>query len=398
MRLIAAGLARGLLTALFFTVAFGFVVLDRDGVKFNSRLAAFGYRISDSEEFSGRLVAVEWIKHAKNDTHGCTPSLNSYDHTRPGTKRLRRSLMSGILLKGSNSSRLPSRWIPLVQRGECPFVDKVRIMQRLGAAAVVVGDNVDRDTLITMYGAGDLSDLTIPSVFVSKSAYMTLTFLLSAEKERSNATVPSLPVHLSYTPSETGFVDVVITTVLTPILVILLLWVFWRVLQRERSKLLVAPAESVANLPIVRFDKSSLSENDPLTCVICLEDFEDGDQLRKLSCRHEFHVTCVDPWLRQRSRLCPICKTSIVSTPEEATDHNTNETTDEHSLLLSNAEPIGETPVVDDTSTIASKSVPSISPFQTINEVNLSDEEDCNEEDGASNFSVSPPKRFSNGV
>merc|ERR1719313_1182592 len=42
-------------------------------------------------------------------------------------------------------------------------------------------------------------------------------------------------------------------------------------------------------------------------CMVCLADFEDGDELRKLHCDHMFHVDCIDEWLR-RSPHCPLCK------------------------------------------------------------------------------------------
>ncbi|KAI3753945.1 hypothetical protein L2E82_26010 [Cichorium intybus] len=46
-------------------------------------------------------------------------------------------------------------------------------------------------------------------------------------------------------------------------------------------------------------------------CAICLQDFENEEEGRKLpNCRHEFHLECIDEWLiRQGS--CPICRTDV---------------------------------------------------------------------------------------
>lgn len=41
--------------------------------------------------------------------------------------------------------------IALVERGECSFYDKIKILQGWGAVAVIVGDNVYRRGLVTMY-------------------------------------------------------------------------------------------------------------------------------------------------------------------------------------------------------------------------------------------------------
>eukprot|EP00808_Paulinella_micropora_P025956 g36558.t1 len=48
------------------------------------------------------------------------------------------------------------------------------------------------------------------------------------------------------------------------------------------------------------------------SCAICLDDFEPGLMIKVLPCLHGFHVDCIDPWLRNRSDLCPICKASIL--------------------------------------------------------------------------------------
>ena len=42
-------------------------------------------------------------------------------------------------------------------------------------------------------------------------------------------------------------------------------------------------------------------------CPICLEPYEEGDEVRTVVCMHNFHMRCIDPWLRQ-NRLCPVCK------------------------------------------------------------------------------------------
>ena len=47
-------------------------------------------------------------------------------------------------------------------------------------------------------------------------------------------------------------------------------------------------------------------ERIPSSCSICAEDYSEGDELRKLPCGHVFHKTCVDPWLRDRARTCPL--------------------------------------------------------------------------------------------
>ena len=47
------------------------------------------------------------------------------------------------------------------------------------------------------------------------------------------------------------------------------------------------------------------------TCPICLDDFDSGETtVRELPCNHIFHPDCIDPFLRDNSSLCPLCKKS----------------------------------------------------------------------------------------
>eukprot|EP00249_Psilotum_nudum_P010745 c22735_g1_i1 orf=380-1618(-) len=45
-------------------------------------------------------------------------------------------------------------------------------------------------------------------------------------------------------------------------------------------------------------------------CPICLEDFCVGNEARGLPCAHNFHVACIDEWLRLNIK-CPRCRCSV---------------------------------------------------------------------------------------
>uniref|UniRef100_A0A6N2KBE1 RING-type domain-containing protein n=1 Tax=Salix viminalis TaxID=40686 RepID=A0A6N2KBE1_SALVM len=47
------------------------------------------------------------------------------------------------------------------------------------------------------------------------------------------------------------------------------------------------------------------------SCAICLQDFKDGDSMRKLPyCGHCFHMSCLDKWLT-RNGSCPNCRNYV---------------------------------------------------------------------------------------
>lgn len=58
----------------------------------------------------------------------------------------------------------------------------------------------------------------------------------------------------------------------------------------------------------------AVENGDRPSCVVCMNDFENGDELRVLPCKHEFHLQCVDRWLKVKKE-CPLCRGDISGNP-----------------------------------------------------------------------------------
>ncbi|KAI0600686.1 hypothetical protein F4775DRAFT_582605 [Biscogniauxia sp. FL1348] len=68
--------------------------------------------------------------------------------------------------------------IVLLSRGGCGFLEKVKWAQRRGAVALIVGDNQRGGPLIQMYAHGDTSNVTIPSIFTSRTTAYLLSLMM----------------------------------------------------------------------------------------------------------------------------------------------------------------------------------------------------------------------------
>lgn len=75
---------------------------------------------------------------------------------------------------------------------------------------------------------------------------------------------------------------------------------------------LPAPSPVVDGFPTrIHLSKAAVACTETLQCHICLVDYEDGDQIRVLPCQHEYHKACVDKWLKEVHRVCPLCRGDV---------------------------------------------------------------------------------------
>lgn len=89
----------------------------------------------------------------------------------------------------------------------------------------------------------------------------------------------------------------------SPSIMMIFIYISWKLRQKNRLKQQVAPVDVVARLTVKRFSIEKLKENEAEECAICLEDYINGEKLRVLPCRHDFHTYCVDAWLTTQKKF-----------------------------------------------------------------------------------------------
>jgi len=74
--------------------------------------------------------------------------------------------------------------------------------------------------------------------------------------------------------------------------------------------------EEIESLKIMKFvDLSKKKDNiykPGKPCDICLEEYEDQEDILILECNHYYHCKCIKQWLSNNRNVCPICKKSVL--------------------------------------------------------------------------------------
>ncbi|KAK7576129.1 hypothetical protein V9T40_012415 [Parthenolecanium corni] len=222
------------------------------------------------------------------------------------------------------------RWIAVMKRGNCTFVEKVLNAQKSNYSLAIVHNNVSNGELEPMGADHRGSEVYIPSVFVSlhagnsirdKYQFKNNVYLLVDEDS-------SFPFDIN-TDLLIPFAVVVAVCFITMICFMICKCIR----DRRRARRHRLPTSSLRKIPIEKFSKGSHYD----TCAICLDDYIEGEKLRVLPCSHAYHTKCIDPWLTRNRRVCPICKRKVFAADElpiQGSDSDSDTDHDERTPLV----------------------------------------------------------------
>ena len=91
---------------------------------------------------------------------------------------------------------------------------------------------------------------------------------------------------------------------------------FWR--QAMETQIASRPTPT-SNKVLAALPRCCVQPLEPILgerCTICQADYEVGDCVARLPCKHSFHQNCLVPWLKQKN-TCPLCRFPLRTQDEE---------------------------------------------------------------------------------
>jgi len=71
--------------------------------------------------------------------------------------------------------------------------------------------------------------------------------------------------------------------------------------------------KTVAQETLTTLTEKTIDSEEHLTevCTVCMFNYEMGDPVKYLPCKHFFHVDCIVPYLSSYGQACPVCKAKV---------------------------------------------------------------------------------------
>lgn len=221
-------------------------------------------------------------------------------------------------------------WFVLIARFECSLADKARYAQEAGYDVAVIYDrkvhvNPHLVQAVTKHTSEDI-DVNIYAVMVSEEGGNKLKRFTYADNFQVKLYPENLFNLLNYL---VPFLAIVGLCTAGTICYIVVKYVQdW--CKRRRGRL---SKKHLKHLATTKYKKGDAYD----TCAICIEDYIEGDKLYILPCSHAYHSRCIEPWLLESRRTCPICKRKVVIPGMPLDSDSDSDAPDERTPLLSDA-------------------------------------------------------------
>ncbi|CAO2200439.1 unnamed protein product [Urochloa humidicola] len=75
-------------------------------------------------------------------------------------------------------------------------------------------------------------------------------------------------------------------------------------------------ADTIASLPSLTYQAQDKQEGNMEQCVICRVEFDEGETLVALPCKHPYHSECINQWL-QLNKVCPMCSAEVSTSADK---------------------------------------------------------------------------------
>ncbi|KAF9428099.1 hypothetical protein BGZ76_002062 [Entomortierella beljakovae] len=98
------------------------------------------------------------------------------------------------------------------------------------------------------------------------------------------------------------------------------LWMLSNLIGPARPVTTTQEAIDDAGFHVGQFDNASQGMRgfdilgDGSKCLVCMSEYEEGEDMRALPCKHGFHQECIDKWLTTGANKCPVCRAAAVAT------------------------------------------------------------------------------------
>ncbi|XP_006910625.1 E3 ubiquitin-protein ligase RNF133 [Pteropus alecto] len=207
-------------------------------------------------------------------------------------------------------AKISEPWLALIERGSCPFTQKIKVAVEKGASGVIIYNFPGTGNQVFPMSHQAFEDVVV--VMIGNLKGMEILHLIQ-KGVHVTAMIEVGRKHIIW--MNHYFVSFLIITTATLVYFIFYhirrLWVA-RIQSRRWQRLAtdLKIAFSQLQLRVLKEGDEEVSPNGD-SCVVCFELYKPNDTIRILTCKHFFHKSCIDPWILSHG-TCPMCKCDVL--------------------------------------------------------------------------------------